>query len=666
MISRVKISVCAATLTGILGGVALSGTVTHAATPAVTHAATKPLSKTGAKIYSTALTAAARGNWRSAHRQASKIRDKLPAKVLRWLELSQRGNRKSFGQISEFVFKNDNWPRRGTLRRRAEEALGGSVPPRKVLRWFDTYPPLTTDGKIRLIEAVIANGMKEKARKLVRETWLNANFGRNQEKQFRKQYRKFLTKTDHSARLDRLLWDGQTTRARRMMPLVDTPTQKLAMARISLRTFRGGVDWHIRQVPASLRTDPGLVFERARWRRRKGLDDGAYALLKNVPADAPYATKWWVERSIIARRLLAKGHISEAYRLAKSNGLSTGARFVEAEWLAGWIALRHLGDPKTARSHFITISDRVSYPISKARAAYWVGRAAEASGDLAAATKSFQAASKHGTTYYGQLAAARSNSSVVLASSKLAPTMPDRAVFDRDERVRAVRLLSQVGARDHVRPFMYKLLSEAKTPQRQILTAELANQIGQRDFAVRAGRKSYRNGAPLPEIAYPVIKMTGNHPEQALLHAIVRQESNFDTAAISHAGARGLMQVMPGTAREVAKRLRVRYSPKKLTRDSGYNVRLGQAYLGQMINRFDGSYILAIVSYNAGPSAARRWVRQNGDPREPGVDVIDWVESIPYRETRNYVQRVIENLQVYRVRMGNPMLAEGIVRDLQR
>ncbi|MGZ0246098.1 MAG: lytic transglycosylase domain-containing protein, partial [Alphaproteobacteria bacterium] len=239
----------------------------------------------------------------------------------------------------------------------------------------------------------------------------------------------------------------------------DTPTQKLAMARISLRTFRGGVDWHIRQVPASLRTDPGLVFERARWRRRKGLDDGAYALLKNVPADAPYATKWWVERSIIARRLLAKGHISEAYRLAKSNGLSTGARFVEAEWLAGWIALRYLDDPKTARSHFSTIGDRVSYPISKARAAYWVGRAAEASGDLAAATKSFQAASKHGTTYYGQLAAARSNSNVVLASSKLAPTMPDRAAFERDERVRAVRLLSQVGARDHVRPFMYKLLS---------------------------------------------------------------------------------------------------------------------------------------------------------------------------------------------------------------
>lgn len=654
MNSRVKISICAA----VLASISLTGLTTHAAS--------KPLSQSEAKIYSSALRAAEKGNWQSAHRQTSKIPDKLPAKVLRWLELAQRGSGKSFETISDFVLKNDSWPRRGTLRRRAEEVLNNNVSPGDVIRWFGTYPPLTTDGKIRLVEAVVAGGQKKTARKLIRETWVGTNFGRKQERQFRKRYRKFLTRADHTARLNRLLWDGQITRARRMIPLVGEATQKLAMARISLRAFRGGVDWHISQVPASLRTDPGLVFERVRWRRRKGLDDGAYELLKNVPANVPFAQKWWVERSIMARRLLAKGHISEAYKLARTNGLSTGARFVEAEWLAGWIALRHLNDPETARTHFSTIGDKVAYPISKARAAYWIGRAEEAGGNLTAAAKSFQAASKHGTTYYGQLAAARSNSSVILTSSRVAPTKARRSTFARDERVRAVKLLSQVGARNHVRAFMYKLLSEAKTPQRQMLTAELAQQIGRRDFAVRAGRKSYRTGSPLPEIAYPVIKMTGNHPEQALLHAIVRQESNFDAAAVSHAGARGLMQLMPATARSVAKRLRVRYSPKKLTRDSSYNVRLGQAYLGQMINRFDGSYILAIASYNAGPSAAKRWVRQNGDPREQGVDVIDWVESIPYRETRNYVQRVIENLQVYRVRMGGPMLAEGIVRDLRR
>ena len=654
MYSHAKYSFCAV----VLGGITLSGITVHAS-PA-------PLSKSEVKTYSSALAEAAKGNWRSAHRQAAGIRKELPSKILKWLELSQRGNPHSFGKISKFVLDNDDWPRRGTLRRRAEEALGSATSSKTALHWFNTYPPLTTDGKIRHIEALIASGNKTKARKLIRKTWVGANFGRAQEKKFRNRYRKFLSKADHIARLDRLLWDGQITRARRMIPRVDDATQKLAMARISLRAFRGGVDWHIQQVPASLRNNPGLIYERSRWRRRKGLDNGAYELLKNVPPDAPFASKWWVERSIIARRLLAKGHISEAYRLAKANGLSTGPRFVEAEWLAGWIALRHLEEPKTALTHFGKLGERVSYPISKARAAYWVGRAAEASGDVNAAEKSFQSASRHGTTYYGQLAAARSNSTVALASSRVSPGKADRALFERDERVRAVRLLNQVGARDHIRPFLHKLVSEAKTPLIQVLTAELANEIGRQDFAVRAGRKAYRTGSPLPRIAYPVIKMTGNHPEQALLHAIVRQESNFDSRAVSHAGARGLMQLMPRTARSVAKRLGVRYSPKKLVRDPGYNVKLGQAYLGQMINRFDGSYILAIASYNAGPSAAKRWVRQFGDPREPGVDVIDWVESIPYRETRNYVQRVIENLQVYRARLGGPVVAEAIVRDLQR
>ena len=629
-------------------------------------AAAKPLSKRDASTFTSAMTNAEKGNWKNARRQAATIKDRLPAKLIRWMEMSSPGTRLDFAAITGFIAKNPVWPRRGTLRRRAEESLNGHVSHSAVLKWLDAYPPLTSDGEIRLVEAVVANGPEDRARALVRETWINGNFGTTQERKFRQKYRRYLSKADHVARLDRLLWDGQVTRARRALKLVDNDTQKLAMARIALRASRGGVDWHIRQVPESLRNDPGLVFERARWRRRKGQDDGAYQLLKNVPADAPFAKKWWVERSIVARRLLAKGHISEAYRLAKANGLSTGARYVEAEWLAGWIALRHLNEPKIAHGHFSRIAERVTYPISQARAAYWAGRAAEAAGDREVAATLFQAASRHGTTYYGQLAAARKSGSLSLRSTDVRPTAADISAFERDERVRAVQILSQVGARHHIRPFMVTLMAESESPVRQVLTARLATEIGRRDLAVRAGRKAYRAGSPLPDIAYPIISMTGNHPEQALLHAIVRQESNFDTSAVSHAGARGLMQLMPATARGVAKRLRVRFSKSRLTRDSGYNIKLGQAYLGQMINKFDGSYILAIASYNAGPSAATRWVREYGDPREPGVDVIDWVESIPYRETRNYVQRVMENLQVYRARLGGPMLAEGIVRDLQR
>jgi len=415
-----------------------------------------------------------------------------------------------------------------------------------------------------------------------------------------------------------------------------------------------------------MRNDPGLLYERARWRRRKGRDDAAYELLKDIPAGTPFAHKWWIERSILARRMLAKGHISEAYRLVAANGLSSGARYVEAEWIAGWIALRHLDDPKTAREHFARIVRRVNYPIIKARAAYCAGRAAEVAGNRQVAATSFSEASRYDTTYYGQLAAARMGGTVRLISASIEPTDSDISTFNRDERVHAVKMRNQIGASDYIQPFVRALLGGTTKLVRQFLTANLATEIGRRDIAVRAGRKAYRTGSPLPEIAYPVISMPSGHPEQALLHAIVRQESNFDAAAISPAGARGLMQLMPRTARSVASLLRVRFSQDRLIRDSSCNIKLGRAYLGQILTRFDGSYILAIASYNAGPSAAVRWVRQFGDPRDPGVDVIDWIESIPYRETRNYVQRVMGNLQVYRARIGGPMLAEGIVRDLQR
>ena len=322
--------------------------------------ASTPLSKADAKAYSAALQAAAKGNWKTANRRTARISGDLPKKLLRWMELSSRGTRRTFFDISNFVLQNPDWPRRGTLRRRAEEALDQRVSNAEALSWFKAYPPLTSDGHIHLVEAVVANGPTDRPRKLVHETWTKINFGRKQEGQFLRTYRKYLSTSDHRARLNRLLWDGQIFRAQRVIRLVDKDTQKLAMARIALRAKRGGVDWHIRRVPKSMHNDPGLIFERARWRRRKGRDNDAYDLLKAVPPGTPNAPKWSVERSIIARRLLAKGHISEAYRLAKANGLSTGARFVEAEWLAGWIALRHLNEPKAARTHFDPIDARVS------------------------------------------------------------------------------------------------------------------------------------------------------------------------------------------------------------------------------------------------------------------------------------------------------------------
>ncbi len=624
-----------------------------------------PLSETDAKIYASAFAAAARGRWARAHSLAAGAKSRTLAKAIDWLDMGRPGTNRDFGEIAAFRDANPKWPGQGALLRRAEESMTERVADDVVLKWFATHTPQTTDGRIRLISALMSRGKSVRAKELIRETWINESFGTTQERQFLRDYRKYLTKEDHAARLDRLLWDGNYVQARRTVKMVDKGTQHLAMAKIALRSFRGGVDWHIRQIPQSLQEDLGLQYERARWRRRKDRDDDAYEILKDIPANAPYAELWWTERSIIARRLLEKGHISEAYRLVAANGLKDGARFAEAEWMAGWISLRFLKEPKQALVHFERIRKAVNYPISKSRAAYWAGRAADGAGDRKSAEAYFTEASEHDTTYYGQLAAARIGRTIALRSAEVRPTKAQEAAFARDERVRIVLMLNQIGAADHIRPFV-DALTDSDDVVDHIMTAALAERIGRRDLAVRAGRKAYLAGAALPSVAYPVMNMPSGNPEQALLHAIARQESNFDHTAVSSAGALGLMQLMPETARGVAKLIQVHFSRGKLTDEPDYNIRLGRAYLGQMLDRFDGSYILAIAAYNAGPGAAARWVRENGDPRTGEVDPIDWVEMIPYRETRNYVQRVIENLQVYRARLGESMVAEAIVRDLKR
>lgn len=639
------------------------------AAPATEAAAVKrdlsPLSRDDLRLYANAFAAAAAGHWSRAHKLADDAKATLPAKVIDWLEMTSPGNLRSFEEIAAFHDENPDWPYSYLLRRRAEEAMTDATADNRVLKWFATHKPLTTDGRVRLIAALMARGKTDAAQALIRETWIEGSFGATQEKQFLRTYRKYLTEKDHVERLDRLLWDGNYVQARRAVRLVDKGHQHLAMARISLRAFSGGVDWHIDQVPASLEKDLGLKYERVRWRRRKDRDDDAYELLKTVPANAPYAEMWWTERAIIARRYLEKGYVSEAYRLAAANGLTEGAQFAEAEWLAGWIALRFLKEPKQALFHFERLRKAVNYPISKSRAAYWAGRAASDSGDRKAANAYFLEASEHDTTYYGQLAAARLGRSIVLPTIEVRPTPKDVAAFEKDERVNAIVMLNQIGAADYIQPFIDALVDNDRIISHE-MTAKLALEIGRKDLAVRAARKAYLAGAALPSIAYPVMDMPNGRPEQALLHAIARQESNFDHKAVSHAGALGLMQLMPSTAKEVARHLQIGFSRGKLTEEPEYNVRLGSAYLGQMLERFDGSYILAIASYNAGPGAAARWVRDYGDPRNGNVDPIDWVEMIPYRETRNYVQRVMENLQVYRARLGESMIAEAIVKDLKR
>jgi soluble lytic murein transglycosylase len=630
-------------------------------------AATRSLSRKERKIWREAFRSGERGRWKRADRAARKGRNKLLRKTYRWYRMTRRNSGKSFQEISAFITANPEWPRQRDLARRAEEAMTMATPRTKIRDWFDKHPPLTTDGGIMLGISLIKAGERAEGVAVLRNTWVEGNFGRKQSRGFYKRYRKYLRGEDHRDRLDRLLWDRKYSQARRMLSLVPKGDQILAQARMRLRLFRGGVDWAIRRVPDGLKRDPGLLYERVRWRLRKKRLNDAMEILANPPKDLVRPEKWWRERSRAVRPLLAQGRAEEAYRIVRDHGLNSGREFAEAEWLSGWIALRFLNRPVDAKSHFVRMGEAVKFPISRSRAAYWAGRAAEAARDHAAAAIWYSRAAAHDGTYYGQLGADRAGS-VIKPMSGADPT-PDAAAIDRFERselARAAVLLNVLGRDRLVRGFIRRLARSTKSASGKLLIGRLARALDREDLGVGVARHAYRVGISLPSLGYPVIGMPNGNPERGLLLALARQESNMDPLAKSSAGALGLMQLMPRTARGVSRSLRIRYSRTRLTRDPSYNIKLGRAYLRGLLDKFKGSYILAIAAYNAGPNAVKRWIRKSGNPRSDKSDAIDWIELIPYPETRNYVQRVMENLQVYRQRLGETRVVRSLEADLAR
>lgn len=618
--------------------------------------------------YKAAFRASSKNNWTMARRWARRARNPLPRKILKWREMLQSGNGYTFSEIVRFVDRNPDWPKLNGLRDRAEEAIDESTPTQDVLAWFAKRPPRTTDGMIAHGQALIARGQKAEGSELLRRAWIYGRFNRRAETLFMRQYRKRFTRQDHWQRLDQLLWKGHHRSARRMLRRVTRGQRALGMARIALRRRSGGVDGAISRVPETLRRDPGLLYERMRWRRRKARNMDAMEILRNPPHDMVRPDLWAKERAIIARRLLAKGHITDAYKAVRDHKLnaSHGARFAEVEWLTGWIALRFLNDPAEARARFKNLYEGVKFPVSRARAAYWTGRAAKAMQDEAIATQWFERAAVFPTTYHGQLSVLALNQKIHLPPP---PNRPDKTAirkFQKHELAMVARVLQELGQKRHVKTFLVRLGRINPSSAYKVLAGELAQSIGRPDLGVWVARYAQRDGAMLPSIGYPLYPMPDKSPERALLLAVARQESNFDTRAVSHAGARGVMQLMPATARRVARQYRMRYSRIRLNSDPTYNVELGRRYLRDMIDKFSGSYVLAVAAYNAGPNAVKRWLRRNGDPRNGLDDPIDWIELIPYRETRDYVQRVMGNLQIFRNRLKPGQVVMTLDRDLRR
>ncbi len=614
------------------------------------------LSENDVKLYKKAFKAAHRRQFNRAMKFAGYAENTLPAKAIRWMYLKEPRTEATFADIAAFLDKNPSWPQRRYLIRRAEERFPKDLSPTAVLSWFDKHPPISGLAAARKAQALIDSGQKKTGKSELQQAWIHRNFGRREAQFFLRKYRKYISISNHAERLDRLLWDDNVYAARRQLRLVDRPRQYLGQARIQLIRRGPGVDYSVGKVPSNVRKDPGLVYDRVRWRRKNGLMKTAYDLLKTAPTEnLMRPAKWGLERRLITRWALQNGKIQTAYNLISDHGQTGYAERAEAEWLAGWIALRFLKRNVVAFKHFKKLFNWVRYPISRARAAYWAGRAADAGGKGAIAVEWYRVAATHSTRFYGQLAAIHLSPEERLSLPRQ-PKIKKYKVrqFWDDEINQIAVLLAQIGEKKLVKNFLSYIIKNNKDPDLWVAIGDLANAAERGDYVIRAARYALRQGVPLTDIGYPKLKnRLDNDLDPTLINGLIRQESAFYKGAVSRAGARGLMQLMPTTAYRVARKMRVRYSKARLTRDSAYNVRLGQHYLKQLLKRYNGSEILALAAYNAGPGAVNRWIRRLGRPGPSILDKVDWIEKIPYKETRNYVQRVLENRSVYRNRGSN-------------
>ncbi len=626
---------------------------------------------------SAALASARGGDWAKAYSLAGQSKDPLALKLVRWLDYSRgTADNTKFADITAFIDQNPDWPSQKKMRRRAELASAGADDD-AVAAWFKRYPPTSGFGKVRAAELAIKRGEIETGTAALRKAWIEGDLSPSDERGLLARnggsQGARLRPEDHQARLDRLLWEGQGDAAKRMLPLVSADYRALAEARLAVGADSSAAAKLVAKVPPALRKDPGLVFAQARQQRKKDKNEAAAELLLGISSSS-HPAEYWEERLVVARRLMTSGNTEMAYRLATQDSAGDDDEYSEAQFLAGYIALRFRREPGTAFDHFARVIARTANPDVKGRAAYWAGRAAAKSGNTDLATKWYAVGAEHRTTFYGQLSSHElGDDAPPKPMPEPRPTDTEKARFDAQEMVRAARLFLAAGDRPRALNFLMAMADEAKTPIEFAMLAALAEAHGRVDLAIAVARRALEAGMPLLVHGYPVttvpgatVSGAGGTAERPLILAIVRQESAFATDAQSSVGARGLMQLMPGTAAQVAKKLELPFSLPRLSSDGLYNMMLGRSYIEAMIDDFGGSYPLAIAAYNAGPGRIRQWVRDFGDPRGHDLTMVDWIEMIPFTETRVYVKRVLENLQVYRGQTGDNPAAFSLVADLAR
>ncbi len=522
-------------------------------------------------------------------------------------------------------------------------------------------------------ESHILIGDKNKGTNLIKDGWVTADLSKNELKYFRKKYKKYLNADDYIKRADYLAWNGDRWDLRRLIRYLPKDYELLYNARHLLMSKGYGVDQAIANVPQKFKNDAGLNYDRLKWRRKKGRVDSSTEILLKIRNDKEYLVrpdKWWKEREIISRALLYKKKYEISYKISSNHGMTEGSEYAAAEWMSGWIALSFLNDPMTAKDHFKNFYENVSYPISLSRGAYWLGRAYEKIGEREQSNNWYREATKYLTTYYGQLAFLKLNPNGKFELEKDMEIDPKyRIQFFNKELVKITYLLDELKKDKYTKHILRHLANDNISKGSEVLAAELATSINRYDFAIQVSKiasyqKRFHNKYNYPIISTPKYINKRKIPESALILSIIRQESEFDLEANSHAGAKGLMQLMPYTAKLVSKQAKLPYSKSRLTTDPEYNINLGSHYIAGLILQYDGAYPFAVAAYNAGPNRVKYWKKINKDPQKKQVDYVDWVELIKFRETRNYVQRVMENYNVYRyILEQRPIAMKNFFRD---
>jgi len=623
-----------------------------------------------------AVDEAQRENWPAARSVAAQVSDPAARLVIEWAYLRDRNSGAPFAEIAQFLKDHPDWPGRETLLARGEEMIGYVSDPHAVIAWFGDRTPETGIGKVRLGEALIAAGSPERGRALIRQAWIEDSFRQDQEFYVVSQHGDALTPEAERERLERLLDDNDLSAARRQLVRVDVSAQRLANARLLLHTDPLLGEQDADALPMPLRDDPGLLFDRFAPLRQRNEPGAIPALLARDPARQVAKInpgRWWTELNLDTRAALQQGLDREAYALCADTGLPPDvSEYADAEFLAGWIALRLLAEPAIALTHFDNVIRVSSHPVSRARAHYWAARAREAVGDARAAEQEYRIAAADAASFYGQLALERLSPNALLHLPRsVIDTREWSTAYEREDLTGAVRALADLGLEGPLREFAVQDAKVFPVAGHLKLLAEDLARMGFPDVAVRVAKQASYDGVYLPDYSHPLIAVPryagpGIAPEDALVLAIIRQETEFDPNAVSGAGARGIMQVMPDSAPHLAELAGLSYRPSALTGDADYDIELGMTELAHQLSVWGGSYVLAAAAYNAGPGNVRKWIAAHGDPRDARIDAVDWIEQIPFGETRNYVQRVLENVEVYRNRLSGRDQTLRILVDLYR